>query len=128
MHDDHYWPAEPTSMEDTGLSESLIESLICQILLASGTLSGRRIAESVGLPFGIVDQQLGGMRTRQIIAHARSAPLNDYYYSLTEAGQRRTLNHQKVFTYTGVAPVPLNEYLLSVETQANQYRQLSVTS
>lgn len=108
-------------MEDTGISESLIESLICQILLAQGTLSGRKIAESVGLPFGIIDQQLAGLRTRQILAHARSAPLNDYYYSLTENGQRRTLNHQKVFTYTGYAPVPLSDYVLSVEAQANQY-------
>lgn len=121
LHDDHYWPAEPTSLEDTGLSESLVESLLCQILLASGTLSGRRIAETVGLPFGIVDQQLGGLRTRQLVAHARSAPLNDYYYSLTEAGQMRALHHQKVFTYTGAAPVPLSDYLLSVEAQANQY-------
>ena len=77
LHEDHYWPAEPRSIEDTGLSESLIESLICQILLASGTLSGRRISECIGLPFGVVDHQLSGLRTRQIIAHARSAPLND---------------------------------------------------
>lgn len=121
LHDDHYWPAEPTSLEDTGLSESLVESILCQVLLAAGTLSGRRIAELVGLPFGIIDQQLAGLRTRQIIAHARSAPLNDYYYSLTENGQRRALHHQKVFTYTGAAPVPLADYLLSVEAQANQY-------
>ncbi|MCA9131752.1 MAG: AAA family ATPase [Planctomycetales bacterium] len=121
LHDDHYWPAEPTSLEDAGLTESLVESLLCQVLLAGGTLSGRKIAESVGLPFGIVDQQLGGLRTRQIVAHARSAPLNDYYYALTENGQRRTLNHQKNFIYTGQAPVPLSEYLLSVEAQANQY-------
>ena len=121
LHEDHYWPAEPRSIEDTGLSESLIESLICQILLASGTLSGRRISECIGLPFGVVDHQLSGLRTRQIIAHARSAPLNDYYYSLTEQGQRRTLGHQQVMTYTGVAPVPLSEYLLSVEAQANQF-------
>lgn len=121
LHDDHYWPAEPNSLEETGLSESLVESLVCQVLLAGGTLSGRKIAEAVGLSFGIIDQQLGGLRTRQIVAHARSAPLNDYYYALTENGQRRALNHQKSFVYTGQAPVPLSEYLLSVEAQANQY-------
>ncbi len=108
-------------MEETGISESLVESLMCQILLSAGTLSGRKIAERIGLPFGIVDHQLGALRTRQIVAHARSAPLNDYYYSLTENGQRRTLHHQKICTYTGPAPVPLAEYLLSVEAQANQY-------
>jgi hypothetical protein len=121
LHDDNYWPAEPTCLEDSGLSESLVESLLCQILMASGTISGRKLAEAIGLPFGIVDQQLGGLRTRQLVAHARSAPLNDYYYALTENGQRRALHHQQTFTYTGQAPVPLNEYLLSVEAQANQF-------
>ncbi len=121
LHDDHYWPAEPTSLEDAGLSESLVESLLCQVLMTTGTISGRKLAEAVGLPFGIVDQQLGGLRTRQLVAHARSAPLNDYYYALTENGQRRALHHQQTFTYTGQAPVPLNEYLLSVEAQANQF-------
>ncbi|WP_231691127.1 AAA family ATPase [Aureliella helgolandensis] len=121
LHEDHYWPAEPVSLADAGLSQSFVESLICQILMASGTLSGRRIAESAGLPFGIIDENLAILRTRQIIAHARSAPLNDYYYSLTENGQQRAIRHQKSFTYTGPAPVPLSDYVLSVEAQANQY-------
>lgn len=124
LHDDHYWPAEPVSLADAGLSESFVESMICQMMLAAGTMSGRRLADAIGLPFGIVDEQLGVLRTRQIVAHARSAPLNDYYYSLTESGQRRALNHQKCFSYTGRAPVPLNEYILSVEAQANQFNPI----
>lgn len=121
LHDDCYWPAEPVSIEDAGLSETLVESLICQLLLGVGTLSGRKIAERIGLPFGIIDQQLGGLRTRQIVTHARSAPLNDFYYSLTENGQRRAVSAQRNCSYVGPAPVPLTDYLLSVEAQANQY-------
>ena len=121
LHEDEFWPAEPTSLEDTGLSESLVQSICCQVLLAAGTISGRKIAEAVGLPFGLVDEILGGLRTQQLVAHARSAPLNDYYYSLTEAGQSRTLGMQKVVSYTGPAPVTLSDYLLSVEAQGNQY-------
>ncbi len=121
LHEDQYWPAEPNVLEDCGISESLIESLICQNLMTQGTLSGRKLAELIGLPFGIVDQQLAALRTRQLIAHARNAPLNDYYYGLTENGQRRTLHLQRSLTYTGIAPVPLSDYLLSVEAQANQF-------
>ena len=124
LHDDQYWPAEPMSLEDAGLSLPLVETIVCQCLLAEGTLSGRRLSEKVGLPFGIVDNLLGGLRTRQIVAHARSAPLNDYYYSLTDAGQKRTLHSQKSFVYTGPAPVPMSEYLLSVEAQSNQYEAI----
>ncbi len=86
-------------------------------LVGSRTTSGRKIAERLGLPFGILDQQLGALRTRQIVAHARSAPINDFYYSLTENGQNRAIAHRKSFTYVGPAPVPLADYIVSVEAQ-----------
>ncbi len=121
MHDDCFWPSEPTSLDDAGIGETFVEALICQILLSVGTLSGRKIAERIGLPFGIIDIQLAGLRTRQYIAHARSAPLNDFYYSLTENGQKRAIASQRNCSYLGPAPVPLSEYLLSVEAQANQF-------
>lgn len=121
LHEDHFWPSEPTSLDDAGLSATLVESILCQTLLAVGTQSGRKLAESIGLPFAIIDQQLANLRARQLVAHARSAPLNDYYYALTENGHKRTLQHQQALRYTGLAPVPLSEYLLSVEAQANQY-------
>ncbi len=121
LHEGAFWPAEPTSIEDAGISEPFIESLICQLLLSVGTLSGRKIAERIGLPFGIVDLQLAGLRTRQLVAHARSAPLNDFYYSLTENGQKKAISSQSVFSYVGPAPVPLSDYVLSVEAQANHF-------
>ena len=112
---------EPLSLEDSGLSETVVESLICQFMLSLGTMSGRKISEHLGLPFGIIDQMLGALRTRQILAHARSAPFNDFYYSLTENGQNRALTHKKTFAYVGPAPVPLNDYVVSVEAQASQF-------
>lgn len=121
LHEDHFWPTEPSYLEEAGLNEVFVDSLLCQVLLASGTLSGRKLASRVGLPFGIVDKQLNSLRTRQIVAHARSAAVNDYYYSLTESGQKKTIQGQAVFTYTGVAPVSLQDYVLSVQAQANQY-------
>jgi predicted ATPase with chaperone activity len=124
LHDDQYWPMEPTNLEDAGLGESFVESLICQLLLSNGTVSGRKVAERLGLPFGIIDRQLGAMRTRQIVAHARSAPLNDFYYSLTENGQNRAVAHRKSFSYVGPAPVPLADYVVAVEAQASQFEPI----
>jgi len=98
--------------------------MLSQLLMALGTQSGRKLSEHLGLPFGIVDAQLANMRARQTVAHARSAPLNDYYYALTENGQKRAIQHQQAFKYTGVAPVPLSDYVLSVEAQANQYEPI----
>ncbi len=46
-------------------------------------------------------------------------------YSLTEHGQKRALSHQKVCSYTGPAPVPLMDYVLSVEAQASHFSPIT---
>jgi predicted ATPase with chaperone activity len=57
------------------------------------------------------------MRTRQLIVHSGAAPFNDYYYMLTEQGQRHAKAHQRANAYVGPAPVPLRDYVVSVEAQ-----------
>jgi Cdc6-like AAA superfamily ATPase len=68
---------------------------------------------------------LAKLRVRQMIAHARPAPLNDFYYSLTDSGQKRALHYQAVTSYTGPAPVPLMDYVLSVEAQASTFEPIT---
>ena len=125
LSEDAFWPSEPRNLEEAGLTEMFLEALICQLLLGIGTLSGRKIAEMVGLPFTLIEPQLSQYRVRQLIAHARSAPLNDFYYSLTENGQRRAQTQQKICSYSGPAPVPLMDYVLSVEAQANHFEAIT---
>ncbi len=124
LNEDAFWPSEPRNLEEAGLTETFLEALVCQILLGVGTISGRKIAERVGLPFTIVEPQLAQYRVRQLVTHARSAPLNDFYYSLTENGQRRAQAQQKICSYSGPAPVPLMDYVLSVEAQANHFEPI----
>jgi hypothetical protein len=125
MNDDAFWPSEPRTLEEAGLTELVIDSIICQMLLNSGTLSGRNLSDKIGLSFGIIEQQLATLRMRQVITHARPAPLNDFYYSLTENGHRRALGFQKSCSYTGPAPVPLMDYCLSVEAQATHFEPVT---
>jgi predicted ATPase with chaperone activity len=117
LTDDAFWPSEPRSIEDTGLSATAIEALICKYLLAIGTNSGHGIAEHLCLPFGILESIFNGLRTRQIIVHGGSAPFNDYYYTLTETGRNRARSFQSTSGYIGPAPVPLMDYVISVEAQ-----------
>lgn len=118
LTDDTFWPTEPQSIEETGLSESFVEGLVLKTIRQGGTLSGRNTSELVGLPFRVIEPMLDVLRTRKMIAHVRPAPFNDYYYSLTELGQGRALQCFKQSSYVGPAPVPLNDYVLSVEAQA----------
>ena len=118
LTDDTFWPTEPQSIEETGLSESFVEGLVMKIIRQGGTLSGRNTSELVGLPFRVIEPMLDVLRTRKLIAHVRPAPFNDYYYSLTELGQGRAQQCFKQSSYVGPAPVPLGDYVISVEAQA----------
>ena len=125
LNEDAFWPFEPKSLEESGISEMVLESLVLQIFLSVGTITGRGLTDRVKLPFRIVEQLLAQLRVRQMVAHARPASLNDFYYSLTENGQKRALNYQRNFSYTGPAPVPLMDYILSVEAQASTFEAIT---
>ncbi len=112
-----YRPAEPRSIEETGLTEALVDSLVCKQLAATGNESGRSVAEAVCLPFTVLEDRLQKLRTRQILTHRGSAPLNDYVYSLTDQGRDYTLRLSEACAYRGPAPVPLADYVNSVDAQ-----------
>jgi predicted ATPase with chaperone activity len=115
--DESFFPAPPASLEEAGLTTSFVESLICKYLSISGTSSGRHIAEHICLPFGILENQFQTLRTKQLLVHTGSAALNDYYYALTEMGRQHAQSSMKTCAYVGPAPIPIKDYLHSVEAQ-----------
>lgn len=117
MADESFHPNEPPSVAETGLPVSLIEGLIVKRLAVVGQASGRQLAGDLCLPFGVLEEQYQALRVQQVIVHRGAAPLNDYYYSLTESGRERAAALLRSCAYTGPAPVPLLEYVMSVEAQ-----------
>jgi predicted ATPase with chaperone activity len=117
LSDEGFFPSEPRTLEDTGLAGSFVESLIAKHLAITGTASGRAIADAVCLPLGILEPLFQALRSRQIMVQTGSAPLNDFYYALTEQGRERAQSYREACAYTGAAPVRLMDYVLSVEAQ-----------
>lgn len=117
LAEERFWPAVPHTLEDTGLSTTLVESLILKYLTIVGCDSGRGIAQHLCLPFAPLDLLMRDLRNRQLITHNGSAPLNDYRYVLNERGQQRADAYAAACAYVGPAPVPLMSYILSVEAQ-----------
>jgi predicted ATPase with chaperone activity len=113
-----FWPTEPRSCEETGISVAFIESLVLKYLILSGTSSGRGIAEQLCLPYGTLENLFATLRTRQLLVHAGSAPFNDYYYTLTDQGRKQAQAAMASCAYVGPAPVPLMDYVIAVEAQA----------
>src|SRR4051812_46328905 len=117
LADDVFQPPEPQSIEQTGISPVVIETLIYKYLLQIGSTSGRDIAQHLCLPFGILEDLLLALRSRQVLVHQGQAALNDYQYALTEQGVARARAAMQACSYIGPVPVPLDEYTMSVEAQ-----------
>ena len=118
LSDENFVPARPASIEETGLGEEFVEQAICKYLAVFGTNKGRSVADHLCLPFNVIEPLLGTLRTNQLVVHAGSAPFNDYYYSLTAQGRSRAMSFLEACGYVGPAPVPLSDYVISVEAQS----------
>jgi hypothetical protein len=117
LTDETFRPTEPRSVEETGLSPTLIEDLLLKYLLAIGSATGRDLATNVCLPFMILEDLFRTLRTRQLVVCVGSAQLGDYVYALTEQGRTRAQASSASCAYVGAAPVTLPEYVNSVEAQ-----------
>ena len=117
LNDDAYHPPEPRSLEETGISPVVIETLVIKFLLQVGSSSGRDIAKRLCLPFAILEDLLLALRSRQMLEHKGQGQLGDYFYGLTEQGADRARAAMRACAYVGPAPVLLDDYILSVDAQ-----------
>lgn len=117
LPEEAFFPTEPRNLDDVGVPETVVDSLALKTLSFAGSQSGRGLAESLCLPFGIVEPRLMSCRTRQLMTHVGSAPLNDYVYSLTEMGRERAKALLRASGYVGPVPVPLGDYITSIDAQ-----------
>jgi predicted ATPase with chaperone activity len=117
LSDDVYQPLEPKSLEETGVSPVIIETLVMKYLLQVGSDSGRDIAKQLCLPFVVLEDLLLALRSRQDLVHKGQSQLGDYYYTLTEHGADRARAAMRACAYVGPVPVPLEDYVLSVDAQ-----------
>jgi predicted ATPase with chaperone activity len=117
LAEDSFHPAEPRSIEETGLSAALIETLILKYLMLMGSATGRKISEVICLPFGLLEPLYQSLRQRQLLIYSGNTSLNDYMYTLTDQGRTRAKSYMDACAYIGPAPVPLPDYINSVEAQ-----------
>jgi predicted ATPase with chaperone activity len=118
LSSDSFVPSIPNSIEECGIAATTVEGLVMKYLLQLGARSGRNIAQRLCLPFGILESLLDKMKTRRILVHTGHALLNDYLYALTETGINRAKSAYKSCSYVGPCPVPLEDYINSVEAQS----------
>jgi|LakMenEpi03Aug12_release.lakeMendotaPanAssembly.Ray.scaffolds.fasta_scaffold10313_2 hypothetical protein len=111
-------PREPENLQDTGLTETLIEELILRYLLARGEASGKLISDQIKLPFRVLDPILSRLKNEQLTTYRGATSINDYIHLITDAGRERARSYVHKTTYYGAAPVSLKEYIDSVKHQS----------
>lgn len=116
--DEPFIPREPETLQETGLTETLLEELILRYLLARGEASGRLISDQIKLPFRLLDPVLSRLKQEQLTTYRGATSINDYIHLITDAGRERARVYNHKTTYYGAAPVTLKEYIDSVKHQS----------
>jgi predicted ATPase with chaperone activity len=112
-----FQPLEPRSLEEAGLSDTLVDALICKHLAGVGSEPGRTVAEHLCLSPAILEERFQKLSARQLLTHKGAAPLGDYFYTLTQQGRELTQHLMDACAYRGPAPVSLADYVTSVDAQ-----------
>lgn len=127
--DEPFIPRTPKSLQEAGLSESLVEELVMRYLLGRGEASGRLISNQLKIPFLLIEPILNRLKYEQLTAYRGANSVNDYIHVLTDQGRERAKQYNLRTTYFGAAPVALSDYcqavkLQSVETQRPRREEL----
>ncbi len=116
-----FLPARISSVEQTGLHIVTLSDLALKIIYFSGVCTGNDIARSMRLPYTkVVERILGLLKQRHYVEVVGSSSIvsQNYQYNLTERGDRKVEELLKRSTYHGPCPVPLDQYVESVERQS----------
>src|SRR5580658_9713480 len=114
-----YLPPVPWTLRDTGLVQSTIEQLIFNTIYARGELTGRQVADTLGLSFSVIEPLMEELKVRQFFEVKRSLGygLISSVFALSEAGRKRARECYEINQYVGPAPIPLSQYVTAVEAQ-----------
>ena len=85
----YFFPIVPENLQQTGINQIFIEDLICKTVLSHGSLSGKDIAASLGLPLKIISDLLYDLKQRLILAYQGTVGVNDFEYILSETGRQK---------------------------------------
>lgn len=118
-------PEAPKDLDAAGLSDVLVDSLLCKYLLLQHSASGRSLASALGLPCSIVEKRLAALKQKRFVASTSVSTLGDFTYQLAEEGQQQTLRWMEASRYIGPAPVPLEQYVAAIKAQSIRHTSLS---
>ena len=112
-------PLVPESLDETGLKDTFIESLLLKILYFRGEITGRQLGSAIGLKYSLIEPILDNLKRLQLIAVKKSLGMGSVSatYHLAESGRIMARDHLLQNQYAGPAPVPIDQYIAQVAKQ-----------
>jgi len=102
----------PATLAETGLRLDLVSQLLVKALHFAGELTGFECAERIGLGFSVIEPAIDSLKTQRMceIVGGSSLGAPTYSYRITQLGRERAGTFLDRNMYTGVAPVPIDQY------------------
>ena len=112
--------AQPTTVEETGLSLSLLADLMLKTIHFAGRPTARELSKEMAISFSVADELLGFLRQNQDLEVVGTAGVAEqgYQYALTDKGQQRANDALERTQYVGPAPVPFGLYIDVLKQQS----------
>ena len=116
----------PTTIEETGLSESFLSDLVAKHILDRGTLTIAELSTLMALAGAIIERVLNFMREEaRVEVRPRIGVQHTLSYALTERGRTTALDAMMRSGYIGPAPVPLKHYAQIARAQTIHGKKIS---
>ena len=87
--DPQFFPRKPETVDGLGLPELSVVDAILKALSAEPDLSGRKIAQLLGLDSNLVRGLLASLKEQKLVLRASVTAMGDFHYRLSEEGQTR---------------------------------------
>jgi hypothetical protein len=110
-------PAPPQTMEDLGISQTLVLDLMLRRLLLEGYCTLASLSEKLKLSVPVLDVVFRHMRQQQMI-EIKGMVGNDYNFSLSGGGKQIASERFQITQYSGACPVSLKDYHAATRMQA----------
>ncbi|MHB1843785.1 MAG: ATP-binding protein [Deltaproteobacteria bacterium] len=114
-------PAEPRTIEESGLTESFLSGLALKHLYQGGLDSGLQIAREMRLPWGgVMDRVFDFLAQEQYVElrGGKGFGRASVTFALTTKGREAGRDAMTRSAYVGPAPVPLSQYSAQVVAQS----------
>ncbi len=114
-------PPAPRTVAETGLPFVFLVELAVKILSVGGQLRLAELANRMKLSVSVIDSLICYLRAEKLCEVARTGGTGtdaDLCYRLTDLGRARALEFLARCAYAGPAPVTLEDYCASVQSQS----------